>query len=46
MEWSEIEQRIPFLQLPKMRFESFEKDGIVFINDAYNANPASMRAAL
>jgi len=46
LEWDEINQQIPKLMLPKMRFEQFEKEGIVFINDAYNANPDSMRAAL
>lgn len=46
MQWEEIERQISALVLPKMRFEQFEKDGIRFINDAYNANPASMRAAL
>ena len=46
MEWDEINRRIEFLKLPKMRFEQFEKEGIAFINDAYNANPDSMKAAL
>jgi UDP-N-acetylmuramoyl-tripeptide--D-alanyl-D-alanine ligase len=46
LEWEEIDRRIPLLELPKMRFEQFEKEGILFINDAYNANPASMKAAL
>lgn len=46
MKWSEIEAQIPNLQLPKMRFEQKEKDGSLFINDAYNANPESMKAAL
>lgn len=46
LEWDEINQRIPFLQLPKMRFEQYEKEGIAFVNDAYNANPDSMKAAL
>jgi UDP-N-acetylmuramoyl-tripeptide--D-alanyl-D-alanine ligase len=46
MSWEEIEQRLPLLQLPKMRFEQFEKGGVWFINDAYNANPESMRSAL
>ena len=32
--------------MPKMRFEQVEKEGVLFINDAYNANPDSMRAAL
>lgn len=30
----------------KMRFEVTEKDGATFINDAYNASPLSMNAAL
>ena len=30
----------------KMRFEVTEKDGVTFINDAYNASPLSMNAAL
>ncbi|MGE4488591.1 MAG: UDP-N-acetylmuramoyl-tripeptide--D-alanyl-D-alanine ligase [Kiritimatiellales bacterium] len=29
-----------------MRWERSEENGVVFINDAYNANPLSMRAAL
>jgi UDP-N-acetylmuramoyl-tripeptide--D-alanyl-D-alanine ligase len=29
-----------------MRWQTIEKDGVLFINDAYNANPLSMRAAL
>lgn len=29
-----------------MRWERSERNGIVFINDAYNANPLSMRAAI
>lgn len=46
MEWDEINAQIPKLKLPKMRFEQWEEGGIVFINDAYNANPDSMKAAL
>lgn len=46
MEWDEINRQIGKLQLPKMRFEQFERDGVHFVNDAYNANPESMRAAL
>ncbi len=30
----------------KMRFEKMEKQGVFYINDSYNANPASMKAAL
>jgi UDP-N-acetylmuramoyl-tripeptide--D-alanyl-D-alanine ligase len=46
MGWDEISAAAHLLELPKMRFEMFEKEGITFINDAYNANPESMRAAL
>lgn len=46
MEWDEINRQVPKLKLPKMRFEQYEKDGVLFVNDAYNANPDSMRAAL
>ncbi len=46
MEWGEIAEQVPLLKLPKMRFEKIEKDGVLFINDAYNANPESMKAAL
>ncbi len=46
MSWEEIEQQTLKLSLPKMRFEQFEWGGMQLINDAYNANPASMRAAL
>ncbi|NGX46323.1 MAG: UDP-N-acetylmuramoyl-tripeptide--D-alanyl-D-alanine ligase [Chlamydiae bacterium] len=44
--WEVICQRAPLVQLPPMRFEKVEREGIVFINDAYNANPEAMRAAL
>ncbi|MFC1541371.1 UDP-N-acetylmuramoyl-tripeptide--D-alanyl-D-alanine ligase [Candidatus Latescibacterota bacterium] len=37
----ELEQFVP----PKMRMERFTKNGIHFINDSYNANPVSMKAA-
>ena len=33
-------------KLPPMRWEETETGGIRFINDAYNANPLSMRASL
>jgi len=34
-----------FKPLP-MRWQTIKKDGVLFINDAYNANPLSMRAAI
>lgn len=44
--WNEIKQGLESLALPKMRLEIIEKKGITFINDAYNANETSMKAAL
>lgn len=46
LSWDEIQSRLPSLRTPKMRFEMFEKEGICFVNDTYNANPESMRTAL
>lgn len=46
MDWNLIEQRIPFLAPPSMRFEGLLRKGVFWINDAYNANPESMKAAL
>ena len=46
MDWCEIDRQLPKLKLPKMRFEQFEREGVIFVNDAYNANPESMKAAL
>lgn len=44
--FEEIADRISKLQVPKMRFEKIERNRVLFINDAYNANPESMKAAL
>lgn len=41
-----IAELIPTLKLPPMRFEQVKKKGVTFINDAYNANPDAMKAAL
>lgn len=46
MTWDEIIERIPLLKVYKRRFEKIERSGVVFINDSYNASPASMGAAL
>lgn len=46
VEWDEIHLAVSRLELPKMRFELFERKEVTFVNDAYNANPESMRAAL
>lgn len=42
----EIFSQLPKLTPPKMRFERALKRGVLFINDAYNAGPESMKAAL
>lgn len=46
MSWEEIGERTHLLKVFPMRFEKRERNGVVYINDAYNANPLSMRAAL
>ncbi len=46
MSWEEISERTQLLKVFPMRFERQERGGITYINDAYNANPLSMRAAL
>ena len=42
----EIQNGLDAFQAIPMRWEQSEQGGVVFINDAYNANPLSMRAAL
>ena len=42
----EVAERLAHLVLPPGRMERREKDGVVFLNDAYNANPLSVRAGL
>lgn len=41
-----IQKGLAQVEMSGMRQEKHEMDGIVFINDAYNANPVSMKAAL
>lgn len=42
----DIESSLPKLKLPPMRMEEVKRGELLFINDAYNANPDSMVAAL
>ncbi len=42
----EIQQGLDSFENAPMRWKTIEKDGVLFINDAYNANPLSMRAAV
>lgn len=46
LSWEEIAQQAPRLQMVSKRFEKIVRDGITFINDSYNANALSMKAAL
>lgn len=42
----QIARRLREFRLPPMRMELLWMGGVQFVNDAYNANPASMRAAI
>ena len=42
----EIRKGFSSLATTKMRFEVIRRDGIIIVNDAYNASPASMRVAI
>ncbi|HSR88545.1 MAG TPA: UDP-N-acetylmuramoyl-tripeptide--D-alanyl-D-alanine ligase [Pontiella sp.] len=42
----EISEGMAAFNAPPMRWQQMELNGIQFINDAYNANPLSMRASL
>lgn len=46
MQWEDIIAQAQKLTVFTRRFEQVHKEGILFINDSYNANVASMRAAL
>jgi UDP-N-acetylmuramoyl-tripeptide--D-alanyl-D-alanine ligase len=46
MQWAEIIPQASKLKVFMRRFETVVREGIVFINDSYNANATSMRAAL
>lgn len=46
LSFAEIKERIPFLKPYPKRFEWKEKAGILFIDDSYNANELSVKAAL
>jgi murE/murF fusion protein len=46
MDLDEIREGLESVEYPKLRMELKEVGGVRFINDCYNANPSSMRAAL
>ncbi|MGL5087970.1 MAG: UDP-N-acetylmuramoyl-tripeptide--D-alanyl-D-alanine ligase [Cetobacterium sp.] len=46
MSYSEIKESLEKIKITSMRFEKIEKNNILYINDAYNASPVSMKMAL
>ncbi len=44
--WEEILKGIKNLKTISLRFEKIDRDGVMIINDSYNASPESMKAAL
>ncbi|MFH1552610.1 MAG: UDP-N-acetylmuramoyl-tripeptide--D-alanyl-D-alanine ligase [Candidatus Omnitrophota bacterium] len=46
MDYEEIRKSLKEVSLPKMRLEKLKIEGLLFINDAYNANPGSFECAL
>lgn len=46
MFYDEIQNALKNIKITSMRFEKIEKNKILFINDAYNASPVSMKMAL
>ena len=46
MDWEEIRDAQSTLELPERRLEMIEKQGVVFVNDTYNASEMSMKSAL
>ncbi|MGL4999078.1 MAG: UDP-N-acetylmuramoyl-tripeptide--D-alanyl-D-alanine ligase [Cetobacterium sp.] len=44
--YSEIKESLEKIKITSMRFEKIEKNNVLYINDAYNASPVSMKMAL
>jgi UDP-N-acetylmuramoyl-tripeptide--D-alanyl-D-alanine ligase len=42
----QIQKALKETKITPMRFEKIEKNGILYINDAYNASPVSMRCSI
>lgn len=46
VDYNDIYEGLKSAEISKMRFEKIETKDIIFINDAYNASPVSMRVSL
>ncbi len=46
LSWEEIFKGIRDLKSIKLRFEKIDREGVIIINDSYNASPESTKAAL
>ncbi|MDP8262548.1 MAG: UDP-N-acetylmuramoyl-tripeptide--D-alanyl-D-alanine ligase [Candidatus Ancaeobacter aquaticus] len=46
LDFDDISSELEHIVLPKMRTQMYTSDGVLIINDAYNANPSSLKAAL
>jgi UDP-N-acetylmuramoyl-tripeptide--D-alanyl-D-alanine ligase len=46
LEWESMARNIRLAVVPEMRLQLQNFSGVMVLNDAYNANPASMKAAL
>lgn len=46
MSWEEINAASKQLKLPERRLEFIDRNGVLFVNDSYNASELSMKAAL
>lgn len=44
--WEQIRNAMPLLALPALRMQFVNKNGILFVNDSYNAAEVSLKAAL
>ncbi len=45
-DWEALQAALGNFQMPGMRWQKLTRAGVTVINDAYNANPVSMQAAL
>jgi len=46
MSWEEIRSSLADCRLPPLRLQVAEENGVIFVDDTYNANPLSMQAAI